>query len=90
MEEERKRHPLAEEEARAGKEMASTSYGITLAPVTSFNYLQKFLLAAENNCPVVVHNLWRAHHKWERLYMVLIREGVDAWNLKRIYVAAVQ
>ena len=46
MEEERKHHPLAEEEARAGKEMAITSYGIPLAPVTSFKYLGRVLSAA--------------------------------------------
>ena len=47
-------------------------------------------MEADNNCPPVVHNLQRAHKKWEQLSQVLIREGADASTLGRIYVAVVQ
>ena len=57
---ERKWPRLAEEEARAGTDMAITAYGVPLAPVTSFKYLGRFIVAEDDNWPVVVHNLWRA------------------------------
>ena len=88
--EERKWRRIAEEEARAGKEMVIAAYGIPLSLVTSFKYLGRFLSAAYNNWPAVVHNLQRSRQKWERLSRVLTREGVDARTMGRIYVAVVQ
>ena len=70
--------------------MVITSYRTPLAPVTSFKYLERVLLSAHNYYPVVVHNLWRAHHKWSRLSRVLIREVADDRTLRRIYRAVVQ
>ena len=55
--EERKRRRLEEEEARPSTERAITAYGILLALVTSFKYLGRLLLVADNNWPTVVHNI---------------------------------
>ena len=88
--EERKRRRLAEEEARSGKELEITDYGIPLALVTSFRYLPRFLSEAENDCPVVVHNLQRPWQKWYRLDQVLSREGEYAHTSGQIYLAVVQ
>ena len=70
--------------------MAITAYGIYLAPVTSFKYIGRVLLTADNDWPVVVHNLRRASNNWKRLTRVLIREGADAQTLGQIYLAVVQ
>ena len=76
--EERKQRHLAEEEARSGIELAITAYGIPLTPFTSFKYLGRVLLSADDDWLAVVNNLWRAQQKWERLTRVSIREGADA------------
>ena len=47
--EELKRCHMAEEEAQGDTETAITSYRIPLAPVTSFKYLGRVLLASEND-----------------------------------------
>ena len=75
---------LAEEEARAGSEMAITAYGTPLAPVTSFNYLGQIKTAVDNNWPTVVSNLWKTSQKWSKLIRVLGRDGADAWTLVQI------
>ena len=84
--EERKRRCLAEEEIRAGKELVIKSYCVLLTPVTSFKYLGRVLLEADDNWPVVVKNLWTARQNWARLNRVLIREGADARTLGHIYI----
>ena len=61
--------------------MAFTSYGVPLAPATSFKYLGWVLAAEDDNWPAVVCNLRRARHKWARLTRVLSWEGVDALTL---------
>ena len=87
---ERKRRCLAEEEARLGAELTITAYGIPLYPVTSFKYLGRVILAADDDWPAVVNNLQISWRKWVRLTRVLIREGVDAWTSGQIYLAVVQ
>ena len=46
-----------EEEAWAGTELLITDYGITLAPVTSFEYLVRVLSEEEDNWPLAFYNL---------------------------------
>ena len=87
---ERKRHRLEEKETQAGTEMAITAYRILPAPVTSFKYLGGVLSAADDDLTLVVHNLWRSQYKWEHMYMLLSRKGVDALTLVRIYVTVFQ
>ena len=62
----------------------------TLTPVTSFKYLGRALLAAYDDWPAVVSNLWIAWRKWERLTKVLRREGADSQTLGHIYLVVVQ
>ena len=73
-----------------GKATEITAYGNPLDPITSFKYLWRFLLALYNNWPAMVRNLRRVRQKWEILSRVLGREGADARNMGRIYVAVVQ
>ena len=47
--EERKWRLLAEEEAQAETDMVIIAYGILLAPVTSFKYLEIILSASDDN-----------------------------------------
>ena len=54
---------IAEEESQTGYEVSITSYGILLAPVTSFKYLGIVLLAAYKKWPEVVRNLRKSCHK---------------------------
>ena len=86
----RKQRHLTEEEELAGAEADITAYGISLASVTSFKYLERFRLAAYDDWPSVVRNLWKSQHKWEWLTRVMIREGADVWTLGEIYLAVVQ
>ena len=72
--EESKRRRLEEEKSRAEIETATTVYGITLTPVTSFKYLGIFLLELDDDWTLVVHNLHRAYQKWAQLSRVLNRE----------------
>ena len=53
----RKRDRLSEEEAQAGAKADFIAYGTPLALLTSFRYLERVLLADEDNCPAVVCNL---------------------------------
>ena len=71
----RKWRNLAEEEAWEGTERALTAYRVPLSQVTSFKYLGIVLVAEDNECPVVVRNLWCASQKWARLTWILSREG---------------
>ena len=70
--------------------MKLTAYGIRLSPVISFKYLGRVILEEDENCPAVVHNLWRALKKWARMTRVLSREGVDAQTLGHIYLVVLQ
>ena len=47
--EERKRHRLDTEEARAGENKSLKTYGKTLGSVSSFKYLGRVLSASDNN-----------------------------------------
>ena len=63
--------------------------GPPLSLVTLFKYVDRVIQAADDYCPLVVSNLWKTRRKWARLTRVLIREGVDAWNLGQIYLTVV-
>ena len=53
--------------------MVVTAYRIPLGLVTSFRYLGRVLLVADDNCPGVIHKLWRVRQKWAWLSRVLSR-----------------
>ena len=86
----RKWRCLEEEEARKGTERALTAFGFPLSQVTSFNYLERFLAAENDDWTEVVRNLRRSMHKWVRPTWLLRREGADARKLGHIYLAVVQ
>ena len=73
----RERRCLKEEEAWVGDEADIIAYGIPPALVTSFRYLGRFLLAADEDWPAVFSNLQKSHQKWARLMQMLIRGGAD-------------
>ena len=90
LEDKRKRRRLAEEQARAGAEVAIAAYGTPLDPDTSFRYLWRFLSEADYEWTLVVSNLCIAQNKWASLTRVLIREGADERNSVQIYLAVAQ
>ena len=45
--------------------------------LTSFQYLGRVILAAENNWPAVVRNLEKTRVVWRRMTKILIREEAD-------------
>ena len=81
---------LEEEEAQAGTERAFTTYGVPLSQFTSFKYLERALMAEDDDWPAVVRNLRRARQKWVWLTRILIREGANSQILGQIYLEAVQ
>ena len=64
---------MAEEKAREGTERLITDYSIPLSPFTSFKYLGRFLLEADNDWTELVHNLLRSCQKWAHLSWVISR-----------------
>ena len=64
--------------------------GTPIAPVTSFEYLGRFLMVPENDCPTVVSNLWQERQNWAHLSWVMIRVGVYNQTSGIIHVAVVQ
>ena len=60
-----KRHSLAVEEAMAATSRASSAYGRPLEMVWSFKFLGRVLLAADDDWPLVIHNLLKARTVWQ-------------------------
>ena len=85
-----KRLQPEEEEARAEPKNSITAYAISLASVSSFNYLGEFLSAADGNWPAVVRNIRQMWKKWEQLAWLLGREGADDQTLGVFNVAVVK
>ena len=52
-------------------ESAFQAYGIPLETVTSFKYLGRVLIAADDNWPAVVGNLKKPQKTWARLTRIL-------------------
>ena len=55
--------------------MAFSACGCPLDVVTSFRYLGRLILAADDKRPAVVQNLVKASAVWRRMTRILIREG---------------
>ena len=45
--------------------------------VTAFRYLGRVMTAGDDDWPAVVGNLQEERKSWERLLLILIREGAD-------------
>ena len=61
-----------------------------LAPVSSFGYLERVLLAADDNYLAALRNFRWLRQKWDWMARLLDREWSDAWKLGMIYIAVVQ
>ena len=72
---ERKIWKLVAEEERNFTARYFSTYGCPLDMVTSFRYLGRVILAADDDWPVVVRNLSQARSVWRRMTRILIREG---------------
>ena len=75
--EDRKRRRLEVEEERAVTYREFSAYGLPLEMVTSFQYLRRLILLADENWPAVVWNFARARAAWKRKMRILSREGVE-------------
>ena len=71
--------------------MAFSAYGRPLDMVTSFRYLGRVILAADNDWTSVVRNLERARAVWKRMSRIISREGaaprVSGFFLKAVVQA---
>ena len=74
---ERKRRGLAEEEEREVTARAFSPYERPLYMVTSFRYLGRVILAADDDCQAVVRNLFWARAVWRRMTCILSRDGAS-------------
>ena len=66
---------MAAEEKRAVNSRAFSAYGRPLEMVTSFQYLGRVILAADEYWPAVVRNFSWVRAVWKRMTIILIREG---------------
>ena len=57
---------MVAEEERVPTSRAFSSYGHTLDMVTSFKYMGRVLLAADDDYPAVIRNLVKARAVWRR------------------------
>ena len=68
---------MTEEEERAITSRAFSAYGHPLEMVTSFQYLRRVILAADNYWLAVVQNLEKSRAVWRRMTKILSREGSE-------------
>ena len=85
-----KRRQLAEEEERAVTSRAFSAYGHPLEMVTSFRYLGRVILEADDNCLAVIHIMAKVQAVWRNMMNILGREGARLWVHKFFFKAAVQ
>ena len=68
---------MVEEEETAITSRAFSAYGIPLGMVTSFRYLERVILATDDDWPTVVRNFSRARAVWRRMVRIIIIEGAE-------------
>ena len=73
--EERKLGRLVAEEAGAVASRAFSAYGRPLEMVSSFKYLGRVLLAADDDWLAVIRNITKSRAIWQRMLRILSREG---------------
>ena len=89
---ERKRWRLVEEEEEE-RVVASRAFRVYWCPpymATSFQYMGWVILAADNDFPAVVSNLYRSRVVWKRITRILSREGVELWVSGFFFKSVVQ
>ena len=62
-------------EDRAATSRALSAYGPPLEMMTSFIYLGRVILAADDDWPAVIRNMAKARAVWRRITNIIIREG---------------
>ena len=70
------------EEERAVTSRAFSAYGHPLEMVTSFRYLGRVILAADNYWLAAVQNLAKVRAMWSIMTRILNREGEEPWVSK--------
>ena len=82
---------LAAEEGRDLTSRYFSAYGIPLEMMTSFRYLGRVILTADEEFPVMTKNLSRERAVWRRMRRILSREGgeprVSGFFLKAVVQA---
>ena len=63
------------QEERSATSRLLSVYGRTLEIVTSFKYLGRVILAADDDFMDVIWNLMKAREVWRRMMSILSREG---------------
>ena len=84
---ERKLRRLAAAEGEAASERAFKAYRRRLNSVQEFQYLGRVLTATDDDWPSVARNLSRARATWERMAIILGREGADPKVSRMFYIA---
>ena len=59
--------------------MKLSTYGHPLDMVTSFQYLGRVILTADDNWPEVVQNMAKTREVWRRMTRILSKEGAEPW-----------
>ena len=85
-----KRQQLAEEEERVVTSRAFSAYGRPLEMVTSFRYLGRVILAADDNWPAVIRIMAKARAVWRNMINILSKEGARPWVHKCFFKSVVQ
>ena len=85
-----KQQQLAEEEERAVTSRTFSAYGRPLEMVTSFRYLGRVILAADENWPALIRNMAKARVVWRNIMNILSMEGARPWVHKFFFKAIVQ
>ena len=70
-----KHQMLTAEEYQSGVEIAFRAYVCPFQKIKSFKKLECILMANNDECLVVVKNIWTARNKLEQLYRILRPEG---------------
>ena len=70
-----KQQILAAEEERAVTSRSFSAYGLPLEMMTSFKYLRRVILTADDDWLTVVQNVVKARTVWWRISKILGREG---------------
>ena len=85
-----KQQQLAEEEERAVTSRTFSAYGRPLEMVTSFRYLGRVILTADDNWPAVIGIMAKAQVVWRNTMNILSREGARPWVHTFFFKAIVQ
>ena len=75
---------------RKTSERAFHAYWTQIEAVTEFRFLERVLIATDDDWPAVASNIRKARVSWGRLARVLGREGADPRVSQSFYTAVTQ